>query len=355
MIFTTYDPLNNPSEIFRTSDFSLRGRDVPYDLIFKELKSNLISKNEFPITTIFQTQCLTRKQGRQIRALDLTDEKDLDYLYYYWSTHLAPRRCTEDWQCEMQARNNEKYRCVRDDAEFSKDWRGAEFESALFGDEGGCECFENAKHPCTQCLHGYGPEKDTGGWEQFIRFFNLSTSLFVQPPQHCHFPYDETSTRPSKVCGGYGTPREDIYNLSISRIVLFDGDKIRRCRSLVFFERKYELRETEDDISIDWMTYHHETTNTTIRIINERLYYYEQDYIFQEELVVIDEIQRLTVLAIRFQEQVQDLKCQDLFYSDSHRVTAWTSATTSQQAIFVVPSNQDFFKGKVVMVPTFAL
>lgn len=317
---------------FTKSHFSLVGRDEPYEFILRGIKTKIKRDLELPLTSFFRTRCMERRRLREVVPLNTSSPAHQRYLYDYWVTHLAPRRCTDDWQCELQARDPQNYRCVRDDEDIVRGWRGGAWtegdgddDGGIYGDEGGCVCRENAKQPCTTCLRGYGPAKFTLGWQAYVRFFNV-TGGTASVPRYCHFPYDARSTRPTKVCGGYGRPVFENHQIISSPVVVFPDERVRRCRQLVVEGGTvYQLVEAVGEM-LDFILYRSENdVLSEIRVIRKRLFLrYNGTFVTELSFSTIAE-------------------CRSLVHSPTHKVGAFVNGVEYE----LVDSNSDFFVSKL--------
>jgi hypothetical protein len=323
LIFVTKDPISTP--IFKKSNFKFIGREETYNGLFLNIKKQIYEEHRFPLTSLFEQQCLEREVGREIQDINYTNPDDLLYIKDYWYAHLAPRRCADTIFCEIQARKPTNYECIRDDSDFTLAWRGGSNDFALLGDEGGCECFGMSKQPCIYCDKGYGPETIEELWA-FYKFFDTTLENPPENEQYCSLPWDNQYTRVG-VCGGRGTIMIDEYNRTIDEIHLFDGTKVRRCEALWYQEDILFLVEPDIEININIFTYVGQ--NSTLDIINGRIFLNDGD----RELLVMRELDKDTLML----NDGNELFCQEWMYSKTHRVTGKK----------FVASNQDFWIAKL--------
>jgi N-acetylneuraminic acid mutarotase len=239
MVWSSKDDVN-----FTKSDFIVFGRDQPYSELFSELKRQLKEDLIFPNNTVYLSRASIN------RPIDLSSYDDRDYLKRLWFTHLAPRKCTNNWQCKTFARNTETYSCVFD-AEYVADWTAhGSLKAAEIGDEGGCKCNNTLFDPtffCSQCIHGYGPN-DQESLLAFNSFTNSSETRL------CVFPWLEESTKKNKVCGGRGVISS--YEVSyMGEIQVFKNNVTRRCEYVEYSDGTLHQLNTSINYDVDVMQY----------------------------------------------------------------------------------------------------
>lgn len=309
---------------FFQKDVSLTGRINNYNGLFASLKYSILVSHQFPTSgaAIYANQCLTRKRGRILRSIDYNSEVDKKYLRDLYYTHLGVRRCTSTVYCKAWARDSVNYQCLFND-DFAKEWRGGDTTTApLLGDGGGCECFGFSPHPCVRCNPGYGPS-NVQEQNDYMTFFNLT-----QPPERCTIPWDSTSTRNTKGCGGRGKAVSEIITSPNMTLHVFDGGKIRKCRSLTYYStfvsvvgETLNLDQTVD-YAVDVIQY--VGNQTTLNIIQGRVFRLDGTELFTSQS---------TLTSMGFTDGSY-LNCLPWLYSPTHHVELIQGTITNSQVDF---------------------
>ncbi len=263
---------------FTEGDVSTTGRVTGYSGLFSALKTSVYVDHLWPESGVYATQCTDRKSGRSLRALNYSSPVDKTYLKRVWASHLAPRKCTQDWECKGFARNPLSYKCIFD-AEFTEPWLGGDLVVDSFvGMEGGCLCTTGfAPHPCVICTPGYGPANKKE-LQDYLLFYNTTVE-----PDRCTIPWDQRTKRETGACGGQGSVVVDLETIDDFTFNVFEDNKTRRCESVTVTnnlgeEDVLELNE-DNDFTLKAMTY---GPNGELFVIDERIFLGRTELLVEE-------------------------------------------------------------------------
>jgi hypothetical protein len=322
-----YDSITSIPQ-FTYGDISTIGRANGYAGIFAAIKKAVYVDHRWPATSVYADQCLDRKQGRQLRALDYDSPKDWAYLKRLYFAHLAPRFCSHTWQCKNFARDPVHYKCVFDQ-EFAEPWLGGDLsnqeqDNALVGREGGCLCTQGfAPHPCKTCKHGYGPA-NLQDLQRYQAFFETD-----DVPGWCTLPWTEITTKPTQACGGRATLVFENNTYPQVELHVFADNKTRRCESVEFNNTGTLLLLNKDnDFALNVIQY---GSLTDLTVFDQRIFYHGEELFIQE----MDESRNLITLL----DGVTTIKCYPYLYSPTHFVD-WPNHR-------FIPSRDNFWIAKL--------
>jgi hypothetical protein len=243
---------------FKGEDIQLYSRSVEYTGLFESLKRQILVNHTFPEHTAYSDSCLAHS-GRVLRDIEIP--RDLNYLKALHATHLAQRPCTDTLQCQKFARDATNYQCVYD-FDFAKAWSGSDpdIPTAFVGEEGGCDCnvgFSDPQLHCSQCIHGYGPgdDQDWARYREMNLILNVSSALVTE---YCASPWDVTSLRENKICGGRGDLVLNTYTNTFRARIFQPGNLTRRCLGVRYngnLTNVISLVTGEDDYDLNLIRY----------------------------------------------------------------------------------------------------
>lgn len=279
-----------------------RGKTIPE--LFDFIRDSILIDGLFPNSTEYYDRCISR--GYEATQIDYV--ADRPWLRHFYFTHLAPARCTSDWQCKTFARDTQKTTCVRDESLWVG-WYNGDADKYPFsgvGDEGGCKCdhsrllgFYDPMNHCEKCIDSVGPNNDLE-WIKTIKFqndimeqFNLTQGPFfvnetwstlntyqeLRETVRCRLPWSLSTSRGTGLCGGFGrieNPEglyfeEFPYNSTVF-VNSFNTFRLRRCTSLLVNSTELYVLQNET-ISLDVFSYHPVSPNlTAIHILNDRVF-----------------------------------------------------------------------------------
>jgi hypothetical protein len=351
--FNTFNTTTYQST-FQWTDFTYYSRNVSYSGLFESLKRSILIDHRFPAHTVYQDSCLS-KPGRQLRTLNLTIDEA--YLRRLHLTHLASRRCSDTSQCKKFARNQTAYECVFDQ-DYSHRWRGVAEQSGtdtFIGDEGGCECTEGHSDStlhCTGCIHGYGPAtaQDKVRYEEMMALINASLPVGSPPVtalkgEYCAFPWDPTSLRENKVCGGRGNLVLDQYQNNVTVRVFLPNNETRRCAALKWVDsingtvyQTFTLRPGADDYDVNVMRYHDSVKDMALTVIHDEIF---MDHTTKLLVTLTDDPLVLAVIG-----QPRLIQCQPTL--DDSTTHAMKLTTTGGNQVLERASTLSFFRSKLI-------
>lgn len=255
---------------FRKSDFTVLARNTTYSGLFLDFKTKVYVDRRFPAQSVYAAKCA--KAGGTLRDLDYV--ADEDYLVAVHATFLAERKCTADHECKKFARSDEHECLFPDDDPVG--WRHGT-DAGVVGDEGGCVCdvgISSQSAHCSRCSDGYGPT-DLSEWDADVDYASrlpgggvtfdedvydptpASYSSFASTTV-CRLPYDVSTTRESKVCGGRGSTTTDVFEVEATIRIFPDGSGrhyVRRCANVTYDDESFALVEDESPYSRDVFRY----------------------------------------------------------------------------------------------------
>jgi len=326
---------------FTTSDVAFNGRETGYTDLFAGLKQSIYVDHVWPTNggQIYAEQCLTRKPGRTLRALNYSSPEDQFYLYALHSTHLTHRQCTITEECKLNARDPNNYKCVFD-TDFATGWLGGDSIATppVLGQEGGCLCTEGySPHPCVYCTSGYGPATQIDAYNYQL-FFNVSTT-----PDFCSLPVGTTIvTRQTNVCNGRGTLNFSTFSTEPYTLHVFDNNLTRRCETVMLNQQgqgsvQLTLQQAANDYDVYIMRY--TGGNTTLDVI------YDQLFVNSTVELLISDQEETTMSFLGG----SSLECVRWLDSPTHAVT-WDGGLKT-----LLDSSVDFWLAKVIdyRYPTF--
>ena len=191
-----------------------------------------------------------------------TSQKQLDFLYDFWRSQLAPRLVgADDTQCETFGRG--KSIILPDIVQY---WYNGDINPGYeipAGSEGGCRCyskfnrgFYNPRLNCQQCTPGYGPNTmddffDTLQYNQLVAqvidpdTFPTSFSLsYFRENIACRFPYGKdpivSTLKDINLCAGHGVMTYS-QNTTLETITVWDRFLVAACTNISTPERVYTL------------------------------------------------------------------------------------------------------------------
>jgi len=249
--------------------------------LFQDLKDSILINHVIPTGGVYSSGCLSIS-GRSLRSITYPD--DYAYLQNIYFTFLAARRCSDNLQCQKFARDQTQYECVFD-YDFPQSWANGDpddyYSNAFIGEEGGCGCneFSDPITFCSTCISGYGPNTPLD-WYNYLQFSLITnTTVSTDPVPYCLYPWDDTSTRDNKICGGRGTIVNS--SLSVSQSVLINvflpANTTRRCQSVQWFNQTLTLIHDSTDYDINIIRYRN--GNDLLLVIDERVFYNGVEYI----------------------------------------------------------------------------
>lgn len=193
-----------PHRASTTENFVKQASYVLYYGIVTETSSELTSQRDALFSLILNNNTYPRNYALEARVLsqgydsspvNFSSPSDLDYLYRFWGTWLAPRRCSEDTEC----RTFDLGRCIFPSAGPKQYWyNGDPFPDYTIPggvQEGGCrvwDSWEKGYYSSAffggKCKEGYGP----GSLDQWLKILQYNTTISqVVPPG---YPFDLSVT-----------------------------------------------------------------------------------------------------------------------------------------------------------------
>jgi hypothetical protein len=250
---STNNPINKTAFSFVIANASFLG-------YWTNLRKQILVDKTFPASKQYLANCPISKQ----HIIQFNNSNDLKYLKDFYYTHLAPRRCSNDFQCLKFSRKLNKNRCLFDNSIW-RGWRQGDsstYPETGVGDEGGCACYKNAKqgywtNACMDCQLGYGP-KDQSTWLKALSFIQniqnkqgISVSLInntewnttninvLEQQVYCRLPYGPT-TRSTELCGGRGLVKKqeqiNILNNQLAFTMNNEYVEVSACSELIINE-----------------------------------------------------------------------------------------------------------------------
>ncbi len=327
--------VENETRPFLVADFAVTSRSTSYAGLWDHVRGSILVNHTFPENRPYRDNC--KKLGGVLRPYDAT--RDKKFLENVHSVHLAPRRCTADWQCKKFARDPLNYDCVLDDFEH-RPWRGGGLEpdEGSVGDEGGCDCSLNEEGgiwkgiACEVCVTGYGPQTNSTWnamdqfqksildyWPNFTEEENGLYPLFDPngiPRTFCTLPTDYTTNRPTEVCGGArGWLNRTVLEFTNRTTFLFEKKIVRKCDRLFLStsNNRTEFVAVQDDTyDYDVHSFLSSSSSSVINVVKGKI------FLDGDELEIANDDPCLDTC-----EYVGDIKleCVDDWYSETMRVT----------------------------------
>ncbi|MHA1682476.1 MAG: hypothetical protein ACTSUE_16180 [Promethearchaeota archaeon] len=191
---------------------SFSSRNDSLTNFYLDMSTQIVGNLEMPYNFALQ-EARANDNSLECRDIDFGFQEDLDFLKDFWHTHLAPRRCSEDWQCKKFARDPENYECLFVDS-VSVLWRNGDpdYIDQVVGDEGGCDCFSvyskgywDDAHFCELCQNtDYGP-KDMDEWRNVVEYQLKLLELYPNfVSDHGHYPVYDPNVEPFVTIESYG-------------------------------------------------------------------------------------------------------------------------------------------------------
>jgi hypothetical protein len=194
-----------------------------------EVANLILNNNSYPRNTALEARVLI--QGYTTNPISYSSVEDLDYLYRFWATWLAPRLCSEDTPCRTFGLG----KCIFSESILpSQYWYNGDVESPGYDlppgvQEGGCLVYSSWEQGYydsylfgATCKPGYGP-LSIDQWGKILQYnatiaktlpnispFNVTISSAAQFEQDlaCKFPVGKDPLNAPFVdfnmCGGHG-------------------------------------------------------------------------------------------------------------------------------------------------------
>lgn len=253
-----YDPFDGLSVTYNYT-FSTAS-SVQIITAFQNITNAIYENNTYPYNYALEAI----EDDYTLEAYNASSEKQLDFLYDFWISQLAPRRAGgDDTQCRTAGRG--KSIILPGLVQYWYNGERRPGYDLIAGSEGGCRCYSsfdggiaNVYVGCQQCVDGYGPKSlvefaatvqynDVVGQLYAPGTFPSSVSLeYFNRYIFCRFPYGKDPIVSSLVdinmCAGHGI-MTFTNTTSVALIDIYEYELIVACDSITTPTATYTLFE----------------------------------------------------------------------------------------------------------------